>query len=84
MTELQAYAIKDIQTKLFTNPHFMTNEIIAKRAFENACKNPESNFNQYPSDYSLYHVGSYNIESGKMTSTTPSQIANATEYVTDK
>lgn len=80
MNKLQAYAIKDIQSQLFTNPHFMTNETIALRAFEGACRNPETNFHKYPQDFSLYHVGDYDIVTAKMEAITPKQVANATQY----
>lgn len=83
-TNLNAYAVKDIQSNLFTAPYFLVNNTIAQRSFKAACLDPESKFYTYPQDYSLYHIGTYNIETGLLTPTTPEQIANATEYGSEK
>lgn len=80
MNTLNAYAVKDIQSQLFTNPYFLQNDTVALRSFETACKTENHQFNKYPEDFSMYHIGTYNIETGELISTTPKQISNATSF----
>lgn len=79
-TTVQAYAVKDIQTQLFTSPYFLPNDVLAKRSFETACKDETTKFNMYPEDYSLYHIGEYNIETALYKPSQPKQLVNATSY----
>lgn len=41
---------------------------VAIRDFTIACQNPETFYHRFPSDYALYHLGTYDEESGKITS----------------
>lgn len=77
-----AFAVKDIKSALFSQPHFVETKGVAIRSFATACEDPNTNLNKYPSDFSLYHIGTYNIESGQLTAISkPEQIANASEFV---
>lgn len=81
MNTLKAYAVKDIQSGLFTQPYFLMNDTVAIRSFEGAVKDPTTQFNKYPSDFSMYYIGGYNIETGELTNEEPNQIANATQFI---
>lgn len=78
----QVYAVKDIKSGLFASPHHLTSDGVAIRSFSMACENKESQINKFPEDYSLYHLGTFNIETGLLEAVTPKQIANASEFVT--
>lgn len=81
MTELQAYAIKDIKSGLFSNnPFFLQSNGLAIRSFATACEDEKTDFNKYPEDFSLYHIGTYDSQTAELNKTTPSQIANASEF----
>lgn len=41
---------------------------VAIRDFTLACQNPETFYHRFPMDYSLYHLGTYDDDSGKITS----------------
>lgn len=41
---------------------------VAIREFTVACQNPETFYNRFPNDYSLYHLGTYDEISGRITS----------------
>lgn len=79
--ELQAYAVKDIKSQLFALPHFVATNGVAIRSFATACEDKSTNLNLYPSDYTLYHIGSYNAETGVLTKANPASIATAAEFI---
>lgn len=84
-TLVQAYAVKDVQTQLFTHPYFLTNDVLAKRSFEKAVQDETTKFNMYPEDYSLYHIGTYDVETGRMIhNDSPKQLCNATSFLSEK
>jgi hypothetical protein len=81
MNTLQMYSVFDTKSELFTAPHFMQSHGVAIRSFSSACEDENTQFNKYPSDFNLYHVGEFNIETGEITSVIPKQICNASEFV---
>ncbi len=82
--KLMAYAVKDLQTKTFTNPFFTSNDTTATRGFEQAVNNKDTQYNQYPEDYTLYCVASYNIETGEITPEAIRSIINATKLLKEE
>lgn len=81
MNTIQMYAVKDTKSQLFTMPHFQQSDGVAIRSFSTACEDPKTDLNKYPSDFSLYHVGSFHVETGELTPVSPRQICNAAEFV---
>ena len=82
MNKKQVYAVFDIKSNLFSSPHHLQSNGVAIRSFSQACEDQQTEFNKFPEDYSLYHLGSFDIESGLLDPETPKQIANASEFVT--
>lgn len=76
-----AFAVFDVKSKLFSNVHLLQSDGVAIRSFSTACENKDTEFNKFPEDYSLYRLGTFNIETGLLESETPKQICNATEFV---
>lgn len=81
MSVLKMYCVKDVKSGLFNSPHFVSSDGVAIRSFGAACEDKSTDLNKYPSDFSLYHVGSFNLETGMIEPTQPKQIANAAEFV---
>ena len=83
MTTLKkAYAIKDIKAEMFSQmPMFVNSNGLAIRSFATACEDDKTDFNKYPEDFSLYEIGTYCMETATLTTITPKQIANASEFV---
>lgn len=75
------YAVKDIKSGLFSSIHVQQSNGTAIRAFSEACEDENTQFYKHPSDFSLYHMATLDIESGKIEQTEPLQIANAAEFV---
>lgn len=78
----QIYAVKDVKSGLFSSTHVQQSNGVAIRSFSQACEDESTQFYKYPSDFSLYHLGTLNIETGEISSNTPEQISNASEFVT--
>lgn len=66
----QLYSIKDELTG-FTNICEFQNDEEAERAFAIAVQEKGSMFNMTPEDYSIYHVGERDTESGLITPVMP-------------
>lgn len=80
MTKLLALTVYDSKTEEFTTPHYAKTLGEAIRSFEEACKDPKTNLNKYPSDYSLNHVGTFTTETANYQSIPIKQISHASEF----
>lgn len=78
---MNVYCVKDVKSGLFANPFVQKTNGTAIRAFSTACEDPNTDLNKYPSDFSLYHIGTFNPETGDLTQPEKMQIANAAEFV---
>lgn len=63
---IYVYAIRDARTG-FLAPTFEVNDAVAARNFHHACMNSDSLLFSHPADYSLYRIGSFDSESGRIT-----------------
>ena len=63
---LNIYSIHDLVAKTYTNPFYMHNDGEAKRMFLNWTKNPDLPMAANPDDYSLYHIGFYDTDTGNI------------------
>lgn len=53
----------------------------AKAMFAEVCNNPNSDICKYPSEYTLFHIGSFDMETGLPTpQNTPISLGVAIEY----
>lgn len=65
------YAIYDFAAHVFTAPTIDISEASAVRSFQQAIANPGSVMNFKPADFSLYQVGTFNVETGELEPLTP-------------
>jgi len=80
---LGIYGIRDAKTEAFSQPMFFVTKGVAIRAFADECENTQSNLNKHPEDFALFHLGSYNDNTGEFVSLPqPVQIALAMDYKT--
>lgn len=61
------YAIRDVKSG-FLQPTVELNDQVALRNFAHACMQGESLFFTHAADYSLYKIGTFNSETGILTS----------------
>lgn len=64
---LNYYAVKDELANRFLAPTLMNNDELAKRQFKSQINNIEL-WADNPADFSLYRLGTYDDETGVMTS----------------
>lgn len=78
---LNIYSIYDLQIRAYSQPYYSHTNGSALRAFSDHVNDPQSQPNKHPEDYQLFHLGTFNDETGELTPTTkPTMIGNATEY----
>lgn len=64
--KLQVFAIYDSKVKDFANPFFMHSKGELQRGFTELVNDPKTKLNKYPEDFSVFHLGEYNSESGAL------------------
>lgn len=82
----QIYSVKDEKIGLFIGPFFSNGVVDALRSLTIAANDANSNLNRFSQDFSLYHLGTLDDESGKITTlnnpeliTTVLQLINSTQ-----
>lgn len=60
------FAIKDHKNQTFGNPFMMPTSVDAMRQFEIVASDSRSIIAQYPNDFDLFEVGSFDNESGRL------------------
>lgn len=65
------YSIFDSAAGVFTAPTIDISDASAVRSFQQAIANSGSIMNFKPDDFSLYQVGSFNVETGELESWSP-------------
>lgn len=77
--KLEAYAIHDAKAKVFTSPFFQVNRNVALRSFSVAINDPQHQYGQSPADYTLFLVGEYDDQVGRLKAIEPNAVANGVE-----
>ncbi len=81
MNTLNAYSVYDVKTELYSQPHFLQTNGHAIRSFSLACEDTTTDLHKFSSDYSLYHIGTFDITTATLNSITPKQLCSASEFV---
>lgn len=81
--KLIVFSIRDNKASAFGTPFFQQTRGVALRSFLDLARDSKSTIAQHPDDYSLFEVGSFDLESGKLSShDTPEYCARASELLT--
>jgi len=56
---LKIFTIYDSKTEAYMSPFFNQSTGGALRSFEEACRDENSTFHKYPSDFTLFEIGSF-------------------------
>lgn len=81
MIEKQMFAVLDMSATVFDDPFTEHTVESAIRAFRVACQTEGTKMNQFPEDFVLYHVATFDKEAGEITAMKPRKVASATSYV---
>ena len=63
---MKVYSIYDKKSERFGVPFFCINDGVAKRELDRLSHDENSYVSAYPDDYSLYGLGSFDDEKGKL------------------
>lgn len=81
--ETKAFSIRDSKAEVFNTPFFQKTHGEAERTFRQLVSNPESMPGKWPDDYDLYYLGTYNDQTGVITSLeTPQHLIKAVQVKT--
>ena len=76
------YSIYDSKAEVFNPPIFLHKDGEAIRAFDQICNDPESDFNKWPGDYTLFRIGEWDNETGLLTPLgTPKSLGLAQSFI---
>lgn len=89
----EMFSVWDAAAMRYMDPFPAPTLEFALRGFREACTTPDHQFNKYPEDYVLYHVGTFFGETGHFEELEPRKIAmansfareqtNSTQFLTD-
>lgn len=76
--QLKMYSIRDSKGEIFHPPYFKRTHGEAERDFSTLASDQKSGVGQYPEDYDLYYIGTYDDQTGKIQpEVTPQHILKA-------
>lgn len=78
---LSMYSIFDSRSGIYNSPFVAFSDGDASRAVIRQARNPESQIAQFPEDYVLYRIGSFDERTGLLTQVTPETVARISTLV---
>lgn len=61
------FSVYDSKAKVFAPPFISINDLTAVRDFHRAANDPDSNIFLYPTDYTLFKIGTFDDSTGVIT-----------------
>lgn len=78
---VEVFAVYDSKARSYGQPFFCINAGIAVRIFQSTVMDETTQFNKYPEDFSLFHLGSFNDQTGEFTAReNPTNLGLASQY----
>ncbi|WNK13105.1 MAG: nonstructural protein [Microvirus sp.] len=78
----QIFCIYDSKAAAFLQPFFSATMFTGQRAFTDAVNDKSTLFNKHPEDYTLWHVGGFDDETGILTpEAQPQNLGLANQYL---
>ncbi len=81
MMKLNVYSIYDQASGLYSRPFFTQSDAQAVREFTDIALDAEHAIGKHPADYTLFRLGIYDDNNGKLTNEDNSSLGNALERV---
>ena len=81
----QIFTIFDTAAKAYLPPFCLHNDQMAMRVFGDCVQSADHQFSKHPSDYTLFKIGVFDDENGKITTeTAPQSLCNGIQFVLDQ
>jgi len=77
---MKIFSVHDSKAEAYLSPIYFKTKGEAIRAFETACKDQNTNFFKYPSDYTLVEIGEFDETTSSIQTSAPVILANASEF----
>lgn len=77
---MKIFSIHDSKAEAYLSPFYCRTKGEAIRMFETTCKDESTQFNKYPSDFTLVEIGTYNELTSHIDSIDPLSLATASDY----
>ena len=74
METLSLYSVRDSKADSFGVPFTAVNDNVASRMFEQLANDEASTIYNYPEDYNLYKIGSFNTTHGELNPQKPEHV----------
>lgn len=68
MLTLKMYSVRDAKAEAYLQPFYVTKEGEAVRGFKECIQDTSHKFHNFPEDYALFEIGSFNQETGTLES----------------
>lgn len=81
MNEMEAFCVYDSAAELYLEPFFAPTIEVAIRGFREAVMKEGHQFNKFPADYTLFHIGSFSGSTGMFTVGTPHSLGVALTFL---
>lgn len=80
---MKIFSVHDVKAEAYLPPIYFRSAGEAIRSFETSCKDTNSNFHKYPSDFTLVELGEFDEQSASIaTHDKPRILSNAAEFKT--
>lgn len=80
--KLKIFSIYDSKAQGYISPWCVPSTAFAVRIFSDDCNNPESAFWMHPEDYTLFELGSFDVETGNIEKqATPLAVVKAIDLI---
>lgn len=73
--EKQIFSVYDTAADMFLEPFFCPSIDFALREFKRAVNDEGHQFNRYPEDYTLFHIGTFDAKKGDLIGFPPRSVA---------
>lgn len=81
MNTLSFFSVYDGAAHRYLDPFVAPTPEVAIRGFKSVVNKAGHPFNEYPADYTLFHVGNFDAESGVIESLVPHSLGNGMQYI---
>ena len=81
--KMEMYAVKDIKAGIFHPPLFAHNAPHAIRMCSSVLDNEESQFAKWPADFQIFHIGSFDDQSGNIDAIAPQLLCGFLDLYTE-
>jgi len=78
---LAIFSVWDSKAAAYIQPFFASNNNVAIRMFETACRDQSHDFHRHAEDYTLFRIGSFDQEKGDLMPQNIEAIARAHELI---